>query len=344
MNVIWYISDLFACGHVRGEIIAREINKKFSNITVVCKRTPMFSDVFAADVMLFQRPTKEDSLMVMERAQRHGVKAVVEIDDDVFHVPKDFEAPYKFYGKKKVREIVATAIENADAITTTTRPLADALSAKVKGRKWFVIDNAVDVEHWEEAYTERQSRDRAWVTLGWMASGSHKIDAPLVVNVMKRLMKEHKNLRLHLIGWVGFKEMGKWIDKYKKRVVAEQWIKYELLPMCMRDMDIGISPLVDNAFNRAKSSLKVWQYAALGVPSVVSPLDPYNEAIEDGKNGMFAVGNSEESWYDCLKQLILDAEMRERMGAEARKTLLAEHDLRQTAIQWVDVFRTIKEL
>jgi len=126
--------------------------------------------------------------------------------------------------------------------------------------------------------------DDGSVTIGWMASGSHTIDAPLVIPAIKRIMKEYPNVKLHLIGWVGWEQLGQEFNEHKERIKVEPWTNIVMLPQVMADIDIGIAPLVDNLFNRAKSNIKWLQYAALGSPCVASDLAPYQD-IQNGVDG-----------------------------------------------------------
>ncbi len=55
----------------------------------------------------------------------------------------------------------------------------------------------------------------------------------------------------------------------------------------VRQFDIGIAPLIDNEFNRAKSAFKLKQYFCCGVPALASPVGEHNYFLQDGQNGYF---------------------------------------------------------
>tara|TARA_R110002167_G_scaffold153010_10_gene347146 strand:+ start:62 stop:391 length:330 start_codon:yes stop_codon:yes gene_type:complete len=107
----------------------------------------------------------------------------------------------------------------------------------------------------------------------------------------------------------------------------------------MREIDIGICPLIDNLFNRSKSNLKWLQYSALGAATVASDLDPYKD-IEDGVDGVL-VEETQEAWSDAIMSLLKDDKKRVSMGNEARETLLKTWDVRNRAADWVTVFDAV---
>jgi hypothetical protein len=58
-------------------------------------------------------------------------------------------------------------------------------------------------------------------------------------------------------------------------------------------LDIGIAPLANTPFSQARSAIKVLEYAALGIPSVASPLPEY---IEVAKEGLCKIAHLPDEW------------------------------------------------
>ena len=56
-------------------------------------------------------------------------------------------------------------------------------------------------------------------------------------------------------------------------------------PMVLKNLnaDIGLAPLEINDFNRAKSDLKILEYAVCGIPGVYTDIEPYKEANVKGR-------------------------------------------------------------
>jgi predicted metal-dependent hydrolase len=70
MRVKFYVSDFHACGYVRGEVIAREINKRYAPHTIDVKSHVTLSDYFGTDIMVFQRQHDLNILEKMRQAKR----------------------------------------------------------------------------------------------------------------------------------------------------------------------------------------------------------------------------------------------------------------------------------
>jgi glycosyltransferase involved in cell wall biosynthesis len=81
--------------------------------------------------------------------------------------------------------------------------------------------------------------------------------------------------------------------------------------------DIGVMPLPDTPWTRGKCGFKALQYMGLGIPAVASPVGVNAEIITHNRNGLLA--RTLEDWSACLKRLVEDAGLRERLGHAGRK-------------------------
>ena len=70
--------------------------------------------------------------------------------------------------------------------------------------------------------------------------------------------------------------------------------------------DVGIAPIADNPFNRAKSNVKVKEYAVMGVPWLASPIGPY-AGLGEKQGGRLV---PDDRWYEELERLVDDERAR----------------------------------
>lgn len=93
---------------------------------------------------------------------------------------------------------------------------------------------------------------------------------------------------------------------------------------------IGLAPLLDTPFNRAKSAIKVMDYAALGLGVLASDTPVYRGSLADGPAGRL-VANSETAWYAALDELIRHRDLRSRIAGQARAAFLERASLASQA-------------
>jgi hypothetical protein len=84
----------------------------------------------------------------------------------------------------------------------------------------------------------------------------------------------------------------------------------------LQQFDVGIMPLDDTEWNRAKCGFKLIQYAAVGAPAVASPVGVNSEIVREGQTGYLAVSTGE--WCESLQRLIGDQISRAEMGRAGR--------------------------
>src|SRR5262249_49427401 len=96
-------------------------------------------------------------------------------------------------------------------------------------------------------------------------------------------------------------------------------------PEQLKTFDIGLLPLDDSEFERAKFPFKLLQYMALSIPTVASRVGIAAEVIEDGTNGLLASSYAE--WRAALQRLAADIDLRQRLGQAGRETVLERYTL-----------------
>jgi glycosyltransferase involved in cell wall biosynthesis len=107
--------------------------------------------------------------------------------------------------------------------------------------------------------------------------------------------------------------------------------------------DVGLAPIADEPFNRARSELHWLEYAMAGAPTVASRLmggGPY-EVIRDGEDGLLARNKSE--WRAAIKSLAQSPARRLEIAGRARERVLAEYRAADRAIDWAEAYRWAAE-
>ena len=124
-------------------------------------------------------------------------------------------------------------------------------------------------------------------------------------------------------------------DEVRPRVVGIQAFAQALAET---HADIGIAPLYGDEFDAAKSELHWLEYSMIGAATIADKMNgrgPYSP-IRDGVDGFLVRGR--QQWYDSLKRLTRETNMREDMAAAAKERVLSEYDYRKRALEWKSAF------
>ena len=110
----------------------------------------------------------------------------------------------------------------------------------------------------------------------------------------------------------------------------------------IRNLDVGIMPLVDGPFERGKCGYKLIQYMACGLPVVASPVGVNRQIVKHGENGFLAETPAE--WAKALLTLLADVDLRERMGRTGRQVVEREYCTRVTGPRLVELLMGVAAL
>ncbi|MFV1977800.1 MAG: glycosyltransferase family 4 protein [Myxococcota bacterium] len=94
---------------------------------------------------------------------------------------------------------------------------------------------------------------------------------------------------------------------------------------CFDGMRVGMMPLDDTPWTRAKCSFKLLQFMALGIPTVASPVGMNTRVIDHGRNGLLAA--TDEEWIHSLDRLLRDEAFARSISAEGRRSVVRNYSL-----------------
>jgi glycosyltransferase involved in cell wall biosynthesis len=103
-----------------------------------------------------------------------------------------------------------------------------------------------------------------------------------------------------------------------KAVTFTGWIDYQDVPAYLAAADVAIYPYRDTLINRAKCSIKVLEYMAMGKAIVASRVGQNIEYIEHGKSGILAEPGDADAFADSLTTVLSEPSLARRLGAQAR--------------------------
>jgi glycosyltransferase involved in cell wall biosynthesis len=158
--------------------------------------------------------------------------------------------------------------------------------------------------------TRAEGARKGRLVVGWTGSHSSAPYLALISNALRRL-RARRDFRFLAIGAAELSipgvevECRPWTSQAE---VEDLW-----------DMDVGVMPLRDDPWSRGKCGMKLIQYMGVGLPAVASPVGANREIVRAGENGFLPA--TEDDWVEVLDSLLADADLRRRLGSEARRTV-----------------------
>ncbi len=105
---------------------------------------------------------------------------------------------------------------------------------------------------------------------------------------------------------------------FKDAAIHEQWVPFSHSAevKLLQSSDIGLMPLPDGPYERAKENYKTKIYLASGLPVVASPVGMNREFIKPGIRG--ALANTHDDWVQSIVAFVKDPALRLLSGRNGR--------------------------
>ena len=216
---------------------------------------------------------------------------------------------------------VADVVRCARWVSVATEPIA--AWARQHNSRVDVVPMCVDMREYEAVSREPSALSRQLsdgpLVIGWAGTAGGLGYLEQLGPVLRDLAHEHDFvLRVVSGGYRKLHMPGVPLDPRPWTGLAD-----------LASFDIGLVPLDDTPFERAKFPFKLLQYLALGVPAVAARVGVAAEVIADGDNGLLAA--SPDAWREHLKRLLADADLRQRLATAGRQTVRERYTLERVA-------------
>jgi glycosyltransferase involved in cell wall biosynthesis len=233
--------------------------------------------------------------------------------DDAIWLPSISEGNRRFAALKNAGK-VATLARMANTVIVGNSYLASW--ARKQNSNVQIVPTCVDTDRYVPR-TASRGHDQP-IVIGWSGSAATVGHFKLIQPVLQRIRRKFgARVEFKLVGVPEFRN-----DALGVR--GEAWSAATEVHS-LQSMDIGIMPLPDDEWSKGKCGLKALTYMSVGIPAIVSPVGVSHEIVADGVNG-FAPPTDDE-WVEALSQLILDEELRRKLGAAGRATVVERYSV-----------------
>jgi len=230
-------------------------------------------------------------------------------------------------------------IRACHGMTVSTPDLASYIKEVVGQPSVYVFPNSINMKDYESFNVVRDDPDE--IRIFWQGSMSHWVDWYPLRDAIKTVAQKYPKVKWVMWGsWFG------WVHEVipDDRVEHYGWTEYAAykLRRGLMNIDINLCPLAKNSFNRCKSAIKWYEASIWKNPeaTLASNVHPYNLEMVDGVNGMLY--STPEEFVQKLSALIENAELRKKLGENARKWVLENRTVEKTVPGLHEYFQELK--
>jgi len=276
------------------------------------------------DVVHMHRIAVPEIQQLIGRVRAAGVGIVWDNDDDVTAVPRSNPLYARFggYRSRDMRAGVRAMVRLADVVTTPSAVLADQYR-ELGAEEVRVLENYMPTE-----FAKVRPAKHRGIAIACLAALEHQVDYQELGlrDVLLRLLDAHSDLRVTSFG------LGLGLGHERYEHVPE--VPFLELAKTLSRFDMGIAPLVDIPWNRARSNVKLKEYASAGIPWLASPVGPYR-GMGEQQGGRLV---PDDGWHEALERLITSGRERRKLAKRAARWVSGE-GIEQHAGRWEAALR-----
>lgn len=346
MRVGLLYADTAGCGTYRCLLPAHEASRRGFDVMLSDKLYGKRDDhgrlvgvgELNVDVLVYQRPLRADLVDTIPLVQAAGVRVIVEIDDDLERTHPANQA-YRFMDPKTSPgsnwKHMRRAVQLADYVTVSTDQLAARYGepGRVSVVRNYVPDGYCDLGRMPLA-REDGGELPDQLRIGWGGQvASHPTDLQECGAAVQTVMGT-TGAAFRVIG--NAEGVAQAIGVRRGQFEATGWVEMTKYPAAVATLDVGLVPLADTEFNRAKSWLKGLEFAAVGVPFIASAVPEYVRLHEE--YGLGLIARSKRDWLRHLSRLAADPELRVELSIAGRRTVRDRLTIEQRGQEWIDAW------
>jgi len=325
-HIVWWQKGLNEIHPWQLDLTRLEYRERILSELSICCRT--------ADIAVMGMLHIDEGLTVlMGIREMYGIPVVMEIDDNILSCPVYNPASNCYDPGSMLRKRAIQQMRESDALIVST-PYLKEIYAEFNDNI-YVIPNCMDLQKWCKL---RKRNNKGKITVGWAGGAAHNDDLDIIEPAIDVITAKHPEVEFCFVHGIspGLKDKKnvRWSRQYMR---IDQYPSY----LAKQGFDIGLAPLVDNAFNRGKSNLRFLEYAALGVPCVASDVGHFKETIDTGVDGFLCSDTKE--FIEGIELLINDSSLRYRMGRAALAKVTERFNVDNVIVEYEKVLREIKE-
>jgi glycosyltransferase involved in cell wall biosynthesis len=278
------------------------------------------------DVVITSNPHTNPALLESLAAVSNAhIPILLDLDTDVEHQPvSHHEYSVKGLSTQTRGNAYTAALELANMISVPSQMQAASLKT-VAGQVFVVPDG------WsrQNKLWEKSPAPHGTINIGWSGSSGQLEDLLLVRRFIIRIIREFPNTRIVIIGNPQAYRLFDGLPENRRMYLP--LVADEEFPHLLSQLDILLVPLRNLPFNLSLPDTPLVEAGAKGIPWIASPIPAFRSWNAGG-----ILSESPDEWHLNLRHLVLDAELRNRLG-RAGKDAARTREMSQMASRWMEL-------
>jgi len=269
--------------------------------------------------------------------KRRGVKMIFDYDDwDLDRSPflNHNLLNSLFFGSQDEAVITWKLVDQSVACVAASRELERLL--KLRHPRVYYIPTGPDAARFSMTDEQRAARtEQAKTVFVWCGNvwgGIILGNVVFLLNCFSKVYEANHDVIFRLLAWGTLSKAVRGLLSTTYRhlpIEFREFIHPDRVPNFLAEAHVGLLPLEGDDMNvqwlKSKSPTKQFEYMAMEMPTVATPLGDVQHLVKDGVNGFLAA--DEREFADKMLRLASDRPLCETMGRKARKTILKDYCL-----------------
>lgn len=342
-RVLFLLGDMNGCSWWRAVRPAEALVSMGGNVAVADKdEAGLENVVHLFDAVILPRMSWEDhqgAERFIAALHKVGICVIYECDDDLFSEQVNIriqqtverDASLELLEQRRLDRLAALRL--CDGMTVSSPRLATVMRQMVD-YPVHVVPNAIDLEWWaQQMRSEARSVDG--LTIGWAGGSRPDADILPMAEAWGRIARRFPQVTFVVYG---YQPEAITAAVPPDRIVQLPWRQVDQYPAPLQNIDIGCAAVADQPFNRSKTPIKAWEYAASGAAVVATPT-LYGTDVHHGHTGYLA--ETADEWEWALADLVMNGPRRRRLAATLRLRVARLHSLEANARRWPAAWSSI---
>lgn len=291
------------------------IDKKKCNVMFKKTLEIKKKEILWCDVLICVRGCELASLKVVKAARDAGRYIIYFLDDDLLDVPNNIDSSV-YFSSKSIKDNLVSCLTNADLLWCVNPLIGQKYSRYCHNTVTLRVPSIIDVDYYKD--------ESEYINILYAGSKDHEKGVKEFVSpALDMLCKEfNSKIKVTSIG----ADLG--LSHHKNYIHHKYIDNYDVYReyVTKGNFNIGIAFVRNEEFYKYKYYNKYIEYTSIGSVGIYSNLEPYIFVIKDRFNGILCK-NTVDDWYNKLKDLIIDSELRKHCYINAKANISEEFRL-----------------